>query len=175
MEEKKFIGRKIGEVGGLGSHPENSFVYFRVDQILSPKCGNDPRSTTSIKSKNNARWTMFLLKITDGQLVVETTITGIENGLLSVYFARKEGDRRVERATWNPELIIGEKRDWLQRHRRKSKRRLAAREKTGGGPFKTECADRSTRMNLGPIPASRVFFPPSPTHLSDRTSFVSRL
>lgn len=80
--------------------------------------------------------------------------------LLSVYFARKEGDRRVERATWNPELIIGEKRDWLQRHRRKSKRRLAAREKTGGGPFKTECADRSTRMNLGPIPASRVFFPP---------------
>lgn len=97
---------------------------------------------------------------------------------LSVYFARKEGDRRVERATWNPELIIGEKRDWLQRHRRKSKRRrLTAREKTGGGPFKTECADRSTRMNLGPIPASRVFSPPPShwTHPSDRTSFVSRL
>lgn len=57
-------------------------------------------------------------------------------------------------ATDYPELIIGEKRDWLQRHRRKSKRRrLAAREKTGG-PFKAECADRS---NLGPIPASRVF------------------
>lgn len=91
------------------------------------------------------------------------------------YFAWKEGDRRVDRATDYPELIIGEKRDWLQRHRRKSKR-LAAREKTGG-PFKAECADRS---NLGPIPASRVFllfpfFSIRWTDPSDETSFVSRL
>lgn len=117
-------------------------------------------------------------KITNSWIVrreIEIIITAIV-----VYFAWREGDRRSDGNPDCPELIIGEKRcDWLQRHRRKSKRRrLAAREETGGS-FKTECADRSTRMNLGPIPARRVsllfffLFSTLDGSLSDKTSFVS--
>lgn len=80
----------------------------------------------------------------------------IDCRLFSLFLVER---RRVD----YPELIIGEeKRDWSQRHRRKSKRRrLAAREKTGG-PFKAECADRSTRMRTlarFPRAAFSFFFP----------------